>query len=179
VQLIQLCTDVLDGTSYVSNLKSSFVAFLLRKDGVDFYCDIARSVMYRTIGLIWTLSIVWYVEDHNVSETGSVSFLRWMGQDKPTQLGPLERASLNHWTLYLPHTRRWMESKTTPVALYNIHHRQNPYKSISVMQFRGSGYDKPCLSPPPPAGMYLILLHSCALPCNLIAKSAQIMSLQY
>jgi hypothetical protein len=21
-----------------------------------------------------------------------------MGQDKPTQLGPLERASLNHWT---------------------------------------------------------------------------------
>jgi hypothetical protein len=40
------------------------------------------------------------VEDkksHNVSETGSVSVLRWMGQDKPTQLGPLERASLNHW----------------------------------------------------------------------------------
>jgi hypothetical protein len=39
-----------------------------------------------------------YVEDkksHNVSETGSVSVLRWMGQDKPTQLGPLERASLN------------------------------------------------------------------------------------
>jgi hypothetical protein len=32
---------------------------------------------------------------HNVSETGSVSVLRWMGQDKPTQLGPLERASLN------------------------------------------------------------------------------------
>jgi hypothetical protein len=33
------------------------------------------------------------VEDkksHNVSETGSVSVLRWMGQDKPTQLGPLE-----------------------------------------------------------------------------------------
>jgi hypothetical protein len=24
-----------------------------------------------------------------------VSVLRWMGQDKPTQLGPLERASLN------------------------------------------------------------------------------------
>jgi hypothetical protein len=41
------------------------------------------------------------VEDkkyHNISETGSVSVLRWMGQDKPTQLGPLERASLNHWT---------------------------------------------------------------------------------
>jgi hypothetical protein len=22
----------------------------------------------------------------------------WMGQDRPTQSGPLERASLNHWT---------------------------------------------------------------------------------
>jgi hypothetical protein len=51
------------------------------------------------LGLFWTLSIVLYVEDkksHNVSETGSVSVLRWVGQDKPTQLGPLERASLNH-----------------------------------------------------------------------------------
>jgi hypothetical protein len=35
---------------------------------------------------------------HNVSGTGSVYVLRWMGQDIPTQLGPLERASLNHWT---------------------------------------------------------------------------------
>jgi hypothetical protein len=46
--------------------------------------------------LFWTLSIVLYVEDkksHNVSETESVSVFRWMGQDKPTQLGPLERAS--------------------------------------------------------------------------------------
>jgi hypothetical protein len=44
------------------------------------------------LGLFWTLPIVLYVEDkksHNVSETGSVSVLRWMGQDKPTQLGPL------------------------------------------------------------------------------------------
>jgi hypothetical protein len=53
------------------------------------------------LGLFWTLSIILYVVDkksHNVSETGSVSLLRWMGQDNPTQLGPLERASLNHWT---------------------------------------------------------------------------------
>jgi hypothetical protein len=62
-----------------------------------------RTFHYSTelLGLFWTLSIVLYVEDikyHNVSETGSVSVLRWMGQDKPTQLGPLERASLNHWT---------------------------------------------------------------------------------
>jgi hypothetical protein len=27
-------------------------------------------------------------------------------------------------------TRRWIESKRSPVALYNIHHRQNPFKSI-------------------------------------------------
>jgi hypothetical protein len=57
------------------------------------------------LGLFWTLSIVLYVEDkksNNVSETGFVSVFRWMGQDKPTQLGPLERASLNH-RFALPH----------------------------------------------------------------------------
>jgi hypothetical protein len=39
------------------------------------------------LDLFWTLFIVLYVEDkkYNVSETGSVSVLRWMGQDKPTQ----------------------------------------------------------------------------------------------
>jgi hypothetical protein len=55
------------------------------------------------LGLFWTLSIVLYVEykkSHNVSDTGSVSVLRWIGKDKPTQLGPLERASLNHWTVF-------------------------------------------------------------------------------
>jgi hypothetical protein len=68
------------------------------------------------------------VEDkkyHNVSEAGSVSVLRWMGQDKPTQLGPLERASLNHWTwtcgiFSLSHTRRWIKSKTSSIALYRL-----------------------------------------------------------
>jgi hypothetical protein len=34
-----------------------------------------------------------FTKDHNVSETGSVSVLRWMGQDRPTQLGPSERTS--------------------------------------------------------------------------------------
>jgi hypothetical protein len=38
-----------------------------------------------------------FTKDHNVSETGSVSVLRWMGQGRrPTQLGPSERASFNH-----------------------------------------------------------------------------------
>jgi hypothetical protein len=40
--------------------------------------------------------LVYMTKNHNVSETGSVSILRWMGQDRRTQLGPLERASLNH-----------------------------------------------------------------------------------
>jgi hypothetical protein len=30
----------------------------------------------------------------------------------------------------LPHTRRLIKSKTSQIALYNIHHRQNPFKSI-------------------------------------------------
>jgi hypothetical protein len=39
-----------------------------------------------------------FTKDHNVSDTGSVSVLRWIGQGRPTQLGPSERASFNHWT---------------------------------------------------------------------------------
>jgi hypothetical protein len=35
--------------------------------------------------------------NHDVSETGSVSVLRWGGK-APTQLRPLERANLNQWT---------------------------------------------------------------------------------
>jgi hypothetical protein len=45
---------------------------------------------------LYPSSCMWKTKDHNVSETGSLSVLRWMGQDKPTQLGPLEIASLNH-----------------------------------------------------------------------------------
>jgi hypothetical protein len=40
-----------------------------------------------------------FTKDHNVSVTGSVSVFRWMGQVRPTQLDPSERASLNHWTV--------------------------------------------------------------------------------
>jgi hypothetical protein len=52
---------------------------------------------------------MWKTKDHNVSETGSV--------------------------FCLPHTRRWIESKISPVALYNIHHRQNPFKSTKAAVF--------------------------------------------
>jgi hypothetical protein len=47
----------------------------------------------------WTFSIVRYSKKHDVSETGSVSVLRWRwGRRQPTQVGHLERANLNHWT---------------------------------------------------------------------------------
>jgi hypothetical protein len=51
---------------------------------------------YKAYFGLYPTSGIYKSKDHNVSETGSVSVLRWMGQDRPTQLGPLERASLNH-----------------------------------------------------------------------------------
>jgi hypothetical protein len=45
-------------------------------------------------------SCMWKTQDHNVSETGSVSVLWWTGQDKPTLVGPLERASQNQVVVY-------------------------------------------------------------------------------
>jgi hypothetical protein len=55
-------------------------------------------MLYRTIRFILDFihRLVYMTKNHNVSETGSVSVLRWMGQDRPTQVGPLERASLDH-----------------------------------------------------------------------------------
>jgi hypothetical protein len=63
------------------------------------------------LGLFWTLSIVLYVEDKRPQRFGDWICLR------------------NVVVFCLPHTRRLTESKTSPIALYNIHHRQNPFKS--------------------------------------------------
>jgi hypothetical protein len=41
----------------------------------------------------WSLSIIWYSKEHNASETGSVSVLRWKGG---RHVGPLLRA--NEWS---------------------------------------------------------------------------------
>jgi hypothetical protein len=41
-------------------------------------------------------------EKHDISETGSVSALRW--GETPTLLGPLERANLDHWTTHVRNT---------------------------------------------------------------------------
>jgi hypothetical protein len=101
---------------------------------------------------LYPSSYMWKTKSHNVSETRSVSVLRWMGQDKPTQLGPLERASLNPLVrnvvvFSLPHTRRWIKSKISPIALYSIHHHQNPFKSTCVVErYENLGIQnpKPC-----------------------------------
>jgi hypothetical protein len=83
---------------FLSTLFSNTLRLQTWKDSEDGVCCTGL------FGFFWTLSIIWYVEvlqkDHNVSETGSVSVLRWMGKGRPTQLGPSERASLNHWTLW-------------------------------------------------------------------------------
>jgi hypothetical protein len=48
----------------------------------------------------WTFpsSVILETRKHDVSETGSVSVLRWKREKTPTQLGLLERANLSHWT---------------------------------------------------------------------------------
>jgi hypothetical protein len=46
-----------------------------------------------------------------------------------SRVSHLVEASWQHWPTCLPHTRRWIKSKTSPIALYNINHRQNPFKS--------------------------------------------------
>jgi hypothetical protein len=51
---------------------------------------------YRVFG-IFPLSSILETIKHDVSKTWSVSILRWGGKAR-TQLGPLERAKLNHWT---------------------------------------------------------------------------------
>jgi hypothetical protein len=62
--------------------------------------NVGKQMLYRTIWLLFDsvhrLVCGSFTKDHNVSETGSVSVLRWMGQGIHTQLGPSERTSLNH-----------------------------------------------------------------------------------
>jgi hypothetical protein len=50
---------------------------------------------YRVFGPCPSFGIV-ETREHDVSETGSASVL-WWGGKTPAQLGPIERANLNHW----------------------------------------------------------------------------------
>jgi hypothetical protein len=63
----------------------------------------------------------------DVSETGSVSVLRW-GRKTPTQLSPLERTNLNHFLEY-----RKMKKSKNPVIMSVIHHRQNLLESTCMI----------------------------------------------
>jgi hypothetical protein len=94
-----------------------------RYELVDFEGFWRWCMMYRTMRFILDFihRLVYMTKYHNVSETGSVSVLRWMGQGRPTQLGPLERASLNHcdW-FFVIYTRRWIKSKINLIVLYKI-----------------------------------------------------------
>jgi hypothetical protein len=117
-------------------------------------------VLYRTIWLlldsIHRLVCGSFTKDHNVSETGSVSVLMWMGQDRPTQLGQSERVqwlrltfsdgpnwvglscpihlrtetdpvSETLWAFVkLPHTRQWIESKRSQIVLKNCEACRQP-----------------------------------------------------
>jgi hypothetical protein len=47
--------------------------------------------LFPSIGILGT-------RKHDVSETGSLSVLRYGRGKTPTHLGPLDRANLNHWT---------------------------------------------------------------------------------
>jgi hypothetical protein len=90
-QMLQMISDVI---SRLHQTCLIFIWFHISKS-LKSYC---KQSYWDCFGL-YPSSCMWKTnKSHNVSETGSVSVLRWMGQDKPTQLGPLERASLNHWT---------------------------------------------------------------------------------
>jgi hypothetical protein len=53
---------------------------------------------YVTLRTNWFLDFVHRpeIENRDVSEAGSASVLRWRVRETPTQLGPLDRANLNH-----------------------------------------------------------------------------------
>jgi hypothetical protein len=82
---------------------------------------------YWVFGLFPSSGILENRKD-DVSETGSVSLLRWRGEKTPSQLGPLEKANLNHWLS----SGRWTKSKN-PVILCVIHHRQNTLESANII----------------------------------------------
>jgi hypothetical protein len=77
------------------------------------------------------------MKKHNVSETGSVSVLRW--GKTPTLLGPLERANLNHWTVInltvceclTPATNTTAQSLTLPAETHTPSARRNQARQIS------------------------------------------------
>jgi hypothetical protein len=67
---------------------------------------------------------------------GRINLLSWARQQSLSRFILLhspedgDRSGLRNVVVFcLSHTRQWIKSKTSPIALYNIHHRQNPFKS--------------------------------------------------
>jgi hypothetical protein len=120
---------------------------------------------YKAYFGFYPSSGIYKVKNHNVSETGSVSILRWMGQDRPTHRtiqwlrlalsnGPnwvglscpihlrTETSSLQNIVVFcLIYTRRWIKSKISLIVLYSLHHRQNPFEWICIHYFSESVND--------------------------------------
>jgi hypothetical protein len=67
----------------------------IRKDveGNDFRLGLQG---FRTLSIIWNPKR--NTKDHNVSETGSVSLLRWGGGGRHIMCWVCQKANLNHWT---------------------------------------------------------------------------------
>jgi hypothetical protein len=79
--------------------------------------NLILSNLYRTVWLlldsIHRLVCGSFTKDHNVSETGSVSVLRWMGRiDLLSWAHQKELVSITG----RPHTRRWIESKRSQIV---------------------------------------------------------------
>jgi hypothetical protein len=101
-----------------------------RSDQID---KIVLNDLFCRITGFCTFPIVWYPREHNVSETGPISILRCL-----TEVVQWLRLALTKdrtiWLL-LDSVHRlvcgsWTESKRSQIVLYNIHYRQNLFKSI-------------------------------------------------
>jgi hypothetical protein len=68
----------------------------------------------------------------NVIETALSDGPNWVGVPCPIHLRTeTDPVSESLWSFVkLSRTRRWTEPKRSQIVLYNIHHRQNPFKSI-------------------------------------------------
>jgi hypothetical protein len=76
---------------------------------------------YLVFGL-FPSSVILETRKNDISETGSVSVLRWRGEKIPTHLGPLERVNLNHdWNYHF-----WM-------FLTKLHHCFNTLDIIHLL----------------------------------------------
>jgi hypothetical protein len=61
-------------------------------------CLLKTKATLRITGFVNLADCLVFPREKNVSESGSVSALRWKDGQALTHFGPLERANVNHWT---------------------------------------------------------------------------------